>query len=81
MLASNERLYVSTAVQKAFIVVDETGTEAAASTAIMKRVIKRAKSNPVFNADRPFLYLLTARNILLFIGVYEGREYAQATYT
>ncbi|KAI8420386.1 hypothetical protein MSG28_008896 [Choristoneura fumiferana] len=32
-----------------------------------------------FDADRPFLYLLIARQIPLFIGVYRGSEYAQAT--
>lgn len=32
MLKSNEKLFVSDAIQKAFIIVDEDGTEAAAST-------------------------------------------------
>ncbi|XP_073953255.1 antichymotrypsin-2-like [Choristoneura fumiferana] len=71
MLLSNETLFVSEAIQKAYIEVDEKGTEATASTGVVykllcKRYYKR------FIADRPFLYLLTARKIPLFIGVYRG---------
>ncbi len=61
--------YISFVVHKAFIDVDEVGTEAAAATAV--RLGK--SSTParfVFNADHPFLFLIhdKATGSILFIG-------------
>ncbi|KAI8420398.1 hypothetical protein MSG28_008899 [Choristoneura fumiferana] len=79
MLASSEEnagLFVYKAIQKSFIVVDEKGTEAGCCFSMfMKLVSKRPNKN--FIADRPFLYLLIAHRIPLFIGVFKGSEYAQ----
>ncbi|XP_073954074.1 antichymotrypsin-2-like isoform X2 [Choristoneura fumiferana] len=78
MLKSNQKLFVSDAIQKALIIVDEQGTEAAACT--VSDFVHLCDIDPLrFDADRPFLYLLIARQIPLFIGVYRGSEYAQAT--
>ncbi|KAI8420396.1 hypothetical protein MSG28_008898 [Choristoneura fumiferana] len=75
MLKSNEKLFVSDAIQKALIIVDENGTKAAACTAFdIKFMCARYPRR--FDANRPFLYLLTAHQIPLFIGVYQGSEYA-----
>ncbi|NUP05906.1 MAG: serpin family protein [Polyangiaceae bacterium] len=68
-----DRLYVGNVFHKAFVKVDEKGTEAAAGTAV---VMPRAGSAPspdkpvVFNADHPFVFVLRDREsgLILFMG-------------
>jgi serine protease inhibitor len=68
------RLYITQVFHKAFVEVNEKGTEAAAATAVL---MARTTSIPVmvpftptFNADRPFLFLIRERNTgsILFMG-------------
>ena len=65
-------LYISDAFHKAFIAVDEKGTEAAAATAVVMGEGGAAPDEPParFNADHPFLFLLRDRKTgaLLFMG-------------
>ncbi len=65
-------LYVSLVAQKAFIEVNEEGTEAAAATAIvaMRGAIAEPKPNPTFRADHPFLYFIqdVESGAILFMG-------------
>lgn len=66
-------LYVSAVFHKAFIEVNETGTEAAAATAVVvtfTSVQPVKKRPPVFRADRPFLYLIrdSQTGAVLFLG-------------
>ncbi|XP_037300671.1 antichymotrypsin-2-like [Manduca sexta] len=75
IMNNDEPLYVSEAVQKAYIEVNEEGTEAAASTGI----VLETKSGEIitsmsyFQADHPFLYLLVGPdNTILLIGAYRG---------
>ena len=76
------RLYLSKAIQKANVTVDEEGTEAAAATAAFARASCAPLQQPrAFVADRPFLFLIreTRRGIVLFIGrvakpAYAGRH-------
>ena len=68
---SDEVLFVSDVIQKAFIEVDETGTEAAAATAVI--VVKRSSRIPKtvrFVADHPFLFFIRdlQTNLVLFQG-------------
>ena len=68
---SDEVLFVSDVIQKAFIEVDETGTEAAAATAVI--VVKRSSRMPKterFVADHPFLFFIRdlQTNLVLFHG-------------
>jgi len=66
-----DRLYIDKIFHKAFVAVDEAGTEAAAATAV---VMARAGGMPaepkIFRADRPFLFFLrdTRSKLVLFIG-------------
>jgi serpin B len=68
----SQTLKISDVIHKAFVAVDEAGTEAAAATA----VIMRAKSaiiaeEPVdFTIDRPFIFLIRdiATGAILFLG-------------
>ncbi|RVE50397.1 hypothetical protein evm_004934 [Chilo suppressalis] len=72
ILNSDEPLYVSKAIQKAFIEVNEDGVKAAAATGNYLR--KLCSSSFAFRANRPFLYLLLHKqHIVLFIGVFNGK--------
>lgn len=66
-------LSVSDVVHKAFVDVNETGTEAAAATAVVVGLTSAPAQPPkpkVFRADRPFLFLIRDRqtNSVLFLG-------------
>lgn len=66
-----DRLFISAVVHKAFVSVDEQGTEAAAATAVIMAVGGAAPSRiPEFRADRPFLYLIRDKpsGAILFMG-------------
>ncbi len=63
-------LYVQTAVQKAFVEVNEEGTEAAAATGISMAFKSMAPDFAVFRADRPFLFFIEdpRTGLILFMG-------------
>lgn len=64
-------LFVHAALHKAFIDVDEQGTEAAAATAITVGVTAAMPEEPVvFRADHPFLFFIRDRKTgsILFMG-------------
>jgi serpin B len=65
-----ERLFISHVLHKAFVEVNEEGTEAAAATAVVVGVTSVRPSPPVFRADRPFLFLIRDRQTgsILFLG-------------
>ncbi len=70
-----ERLYISQVVHKAYIAIDETGTEAAAATGVIEDYPTIAGIWPPiipiqFNADHPFLFLIrdTQSGSVLFMG-------------
>jgi serpin B len=72
-LPGSERLFIAKVLQKAFIETNETGTEAAAATAVgmEQDIVYVPRPKPVvFRADHPFLYLIrdTATGAILFIG-------------
>ncbi|XP_030764424.1 antichymotrypsin-2-like isoform X4 [Sitophilus oryzae] len=67
---SKEALQISQVVQKAFINVTESGTEAAAATAVtiqLTSAIQKPIPKP-FRADHPYLYFIKYDDIVLFIG-------------
>lgn len=63
-------LYIADVVHKAFVAVDEAGTEAAAGTGVMMRT-ESAKPRPVpVRVDRPFIFFIRDRptGTVLFLG-------------
>jgi serine protease inhibitor len=73
----DKKLFVSQVVHKAFVEVNEKGTEAAAATAVVMAPgaaphfgPAQEPFTPTFKADRPFLFLIrdTKTDTILFIG-------------
>lgn len=67
----NERLNIDEAFHKAFVKVDEKGTEAAAATAVVMAARGGPPPKPFeFKADRPFLFFVLdkASGLVLFMG-------------
>lgn len=64
------RLVITDVLQKTFVAVDEVGTEAAAVTSVEVGVTS-APARFLFQADRPFLFLLRERlsGTVLFVGL------------
>jgi serpin B len=59
-ITGNRDLHISAVVHKAFVKVDESGTEAAAATAVMMALGCAAPEPPFeMSLDRPFLFLVT----------------------
>ncbi|MBD3306097.1 serpin family protein [candidate division KSB3 bacterium] len=67
-----KRLNISEVIHKAFVEVNEEGTEAAAATAVVVGVtsVRDPEPVPVFRADHPFLFLIhdAQTGSLLFLG-------------
>ena len=66
-MTAAERLFISDVVHQANIDVDETGTEAAAATAVIMEVVSLPRTVAI---DRPFLFALRDRETgaILFLG-------------
>jgi serpin B len=72
-MTSAERFVISAVIHKAFVAVDEEGTEAAAATAVvMKSLAMRSwpQEPKIFKADHPFVFLIrhNATGEILFAG-------------
>ncbi len=72
LLANDEQLFIGLVIHKAFVEVSEEGTEAAAATTVGMRTtsIREPKPPVIFNANRPFLFLIRDRqsDSILFLG-------------
>jgi serpin B len=67
----NRELFISDVVHKAFVAVDEAGTEAAAATAVIVGVTSVPTEPPVeVTIDRPFIFLIRdiETGAILFVG-------------
>lgn len=73
-IASGEELKISSVIHKAYIDVNEEGTEAAAATAVSiaptAAPIREPDKPVVFRADHPFIYLIrdNRTGMILFLG-------------
>jgi serine protease inhibitor len=74
MSKSSDKLYISRVIHKAFVDVNEEGTEAAAATAVIMALPTSAPATfpfvPDFRADRPFVFLIREvdTGAILFMG-------------
>ncbi len=70
-ITGSRDLYISKAVQKSFIEINEEGTEAAAATGIVMNITAaRPGVKKVFVADHPFIFFIIEEesNLILFMG-------------
>jgi serpin B len=69
-MTGNRDLSISEVVHKAFVAVDEAGTEAAAATAVVMRATAMPTKPLEVTVDRPFIFLI--RDIqtgsIIFVG-------------
>jgi serpin B len=63
-------LYLAAVLHKAFVAVNEEGTEAAAATAVVMRTLSMPEPVPVFRADHPFILIIREKSSgsVLFFG-------------
>jgi serine protease inhibitor len=69
-MTGNKDLFISAVVHKAYIDVNEEGTEAAAATGVTMKLTSIEAPPPVFRADHPFIFLIRDNHSgsILFIG-------------
>ena len=72
-IADTKELYISHVLHKAYVDVNEEGTEAAAATAVVlagRAMTEKEEPPVVFKADRPFLFLIRHEQTgaILFMG-------------
>ncbi len=73
LIDGTKKLYISAVIHKAFVDVNEEGSEAAAATAIImptRSFAPEEENIPVFKANHPFIYMIMHRpsRTLLFLG-------------
>jgi serine protease inhibitor len=78
---TDDDLYISQAIHKSYIDVNETGTEAAAVTGLVFTTTSIGDQPPTvpFYVDRPFVYAITENDTgaILFIGEVNHPEYEE----
>jgi serpin B len=69
-MTGNRELFITEVVHKAFVSVDEAGTEAAAATAVIVGLTAVPEKPVTVNIDRPFIFLIRdiKTGALLFVG-------------
>ena len=69
-MTGDRELFVSDVIHKAFVSVDESGTEAAAATAVIMKRLAIMEPQVQVTIDRPFLFLIRdiETNAILFVG-------------
>ena len=70
-MSGKKDLCISKVMHKAFVEVNEEGTEAAAATAVGMRLTAMPLAPPVFRADRPFIFIIKENaksQTILFMG-------------
>jgi len=69
-MTGNHDLYISDVIHKAFVAVDEKGTEAAAATAVIMQTTSALMPDVDLTIDRPFIFFIrdTVSGQILFSG-------------
>jgi len=69
-ISKQDPLAIEQVMHKAFINVDEEGTEAAAATSVAIAKVTAAESLKIFRADHPFVFLIrhNPTGSILFMG-------------
>lgn len=69
-MTGDKSLFISNVIHKAFVAVDEEGTEAAAATAVGMRLTSVPLPPKVFRADHPFIFIIKDNHSqsILFMG-------------
>jgi serpin B len=69
-MTGDRDLFISEVVHKAFVSVDEAGTEAAAATAVVMRGLALPEEPVEVTVDRPFIFLIRdiQTGAILFVG-------------
>jgi serpin B len=69
-MTGKKDLFISNVIHKAFVAVDEKGTEAAAATAVIMELAGAIMPDKIFTADRPFIFVIrdTVNGQILFVG-------------
>lgn len=69
-MTERKDLFISDVIHKAFVAVDEEGTEAAAATAVIIEVVSAVIYDVTLTIDRPFIFIIRDKpsGQMLFIG-------------
>jgi serpin B len=68
-IEAKRELYIGDVLHKAFVGIDEDGTEAAAATAVVMNAGSMPGESKTFTADRPFMFFVVdATGLVLFTG-------------
>jgi serpin B len=69
-MTGNRELYIGDVIHKAFVSVDESGTEAAAATAVIMEMTAMPLPPLELKLDRPFIFMIRDRatDSILFVG-------------
>ena len=69
-MTESEKVAISNVIHKAFVAVDEEGTEAAAATGVIISKTSVGPRIPIFRADRPFIFVIrdNVSSSILFMG-------------
>ena len=69
-MTGSKDLFISDVFHKAFVSVDEEGTEAAAATAVVMKMVSEPLNPVELTVDRPFIFLIREHetNSILFMG-------------
>ena len=73
-MTGGKDLFISAVIHKAFVDVNEEGTEAAAATGVIMETtampVEEPKEPPVFRADHPFVFMIrdNRNGAILFLG-------------
>ena len=63
-----ENIFISDAIHKATIEVDEEGTIAAAATGLVRKQLSRRQRPIEITIDKPFLFFIRSGNHVIFAG-------------